>query len=63
MIDTQMALCPYCGERLEISIDPSVSKQTYIEDCQICCRPITLTITLSGIDGTDVHVEARAEED
>jgi len=63
MMDTQMALCPYCGKWLEISIDPSVPKQTYIEDCQICCRPITLTITLSGIDGTDVHVEARTEED
>jgi len=25
--------CPYCGERLDILIDPSDLDQQYIEDC------------------------------
>jgi len=37
--------CPYCGETIEIMADPSVVRQEYIEDCQVCCRPITPTIT------------------
>ena len=33
-------LCPYCGEIVEIALDPgSGSRQEYVEDCQVCCRP------------------------
>ena len=39
--------CPYCGESVEITIDSSVGRQQYIEDCHVCCRPIHLTISLN----------------
>ena len=29
-------------------LDSSVNKQTYIEDCEVCCRPIEITTTFSG---------------
>ncbi len=35
--------CPYCWESITMLLDSSVSKQTYIEDCEICCNPIELT--------------------
>ncbi|MFT5171166.1 MAG: hypothetical protein ACI9BD_000938 [Candidatus Marinamargulisbacteria bacterium] len=41
--DTQ---CPYCWETFEVLIDCSVSPQTYIEDCEVCCRPITFNVTI-----------------
>ncbi len=62
-MDTQAIRCPYCGESVEIFIDPSVRRQEYVEDCQVCCRPITLTVTLDGDFAGDAHVEARTEED
>ncbi|HIM51315.1 MAG TPA: CPXCG motif-containing cysteine-rich protein [Acidobacteria bacterium] len=62
-MNTQTVRCPYCGEWLEVFIDPSVRRQEYIEDCQVCCRPITLTVTLDGDDVTIAHVAARTEED
>ncbi|HSC47655.1 MAG TPA: CPXCG motif-containing cysteine-rich protein, partial [Gammaproteobacteria bacterium] len=34
--------CPYCGETIEIVVDCSIENQRYIEDCQVCCRPIDL---------------------
>ena len=34
--------CPYCGERISVLIDNSVETQQYIEDCEVCCRPITV---------------------
>ena len=36
--------CPYCGETITILIDESVGAQQYIEDCQVCCRPIEVYI-------------------
>jgi hypothetical protein len=38
--------CPYCGERIEILLDASAGEQHYIEDCQVCCRPISVQVTL-----------------
>ncbi len=35
--------CPYCWEEISMILDPSIGKQTYIEDCEVCCNPIELT--------------------
>ena len=40
--------CPYCGESIEILVDLSVEEQSYIEDCQVCCRPINLTVMVDA---------------
>jgi hypothetical protein len=32
--------CPYCGERLETRVDLTADEPSYVEDCQVCCRPI-----------------------
>ncbi|HET8753923.1 MAG TPA: CPXCG motif-containing cysteine-rich protein [Salinimicrobium sp.] len=34
--------CPYCWEEISMILDPSVSGQTYIEDCEVCCNPIEI---------------------
>ena len=34
--------CPYCGQRIELSIDTSVADQRFTTDCEICCRPFEL---------------------
>jgi hypothetical protein len=32
--------CASCGEWNETSVDESAgSRQSYVEDCQVCCRP------------------------
>ena len=53
--------CPYCWEMLDISIDPSVAEQEYVEDCQVCCHPILLSVSI-GEDQVPI-VEARAENE
>jgi Cysteine-rich CPXCG len=40
------APCPYCGERFETRIDLSAGAQEYIEDCEVCCRPMALSVEL-----------------
>jgi hypothetical protein len=33
-------VCPSCGERIVIPLDPSAgSEQSYVEDCPVCCNP------------------------
>ena len=53
--------CPYCGELITILVDNSLPEQQYIEDCQVCCRPIMLSVTIDA-DG-DATVAATAENE
>lgn len=39
--------CPYCGEPFDTVVDLSSGSTSYIEDCQICCRPIELRLEVS----------------
>ena len=58
--------CPYCGEQIDILVDPSITEQSYIEDCQVCCRPIVLGITVYGsseMDEQDITVTVRHENE
>jgi hypothetical protein len=36
--------CPYCWEEISMLLDPSISQQTYVEDCEVCCNPIRITL-------------------
>jgi cysteine-rich CPXCG protein len=52
--------CAYCGEENEIPVDPSAGRrQSYTEDCTVCCRPnvIHITITEEG----DLSILAEPE--
>lgn len=53
--------CPYCGEIITILVDDSLPEQEYVEDCQVCCRPIVMTVSIDA-DG-DAAVTATAEND
>ena len=50
--------CPYCGEQISMVLDTSVVRQTYIEDCEVCCRPIEVRYTVEDDELNDF--EARA---
>lgn len=49
MLPSATCHCPYCGEPIELLIDDSVEHQDYIEDCQVCCRPIRVAVAI--VDG------------
>ena len=59
--DTASVDCPYCGETIEVLVDPSVDHQQYIEDCSVCCRPIVFTVTAD--DGELLSVDVRSEDE
>jgi transcription elongation factor Elf1 len=53
--------CPYCGETLEVLIDPVDAGQQYIEDCQVCCKPINFVVT-ETMDG-DLTVSVFSDDE
>jgi uncharacterized Zn finger protein len=53
--------CPYCGERIEILVDASAGDQRYVEDCQVCCRPIEVSVTIDA-DGEPRVVVSGEDE-
>ena len=53
--------CPYCGEPITVLVDNSLPEQEYVEDCQVCCRPMVLHV-LVDVDG-DATVAASAENE
>ncbi len=54
--------CPYCGETFETNVDASGGDQEYIEDCQVCCRPIVFRIRTDAA-GNLLDVETRRDDD
>jgi len=42
--------CPYCGELINTRLDLSAGSQSYVEDCQVCCQPmqVSLRVTADG---------------
>ena len=54
--------CPCCGERIELAVDDSAGDQDYIEDCQVCCRPIAITVSVEGPEN-GLRVVARREDE
>lgn len=52
--------CPYCGETISVVVDCSIEFQDYIEDCSVCCRPVSLAVS---VDGEQVDVVPRHENE
>jgi hypothetical protein len=37
---------PACGEEISMVLDLSIRRQSYVEDCEVCCRPIQISYTV-----------------
>ena len=54
--------CATCGEEIETVVDESQGlAQEYIDDCQVCCRPNVLRITIDEESG-ETWIDASFEE-
>ncbi|WP_415226338.1 CPXCG motif-containing cysteine-rich protein [Psychromonas sp.] len=48
--------CPYCGETISVLIDRQEAGGQYIEDCQVCCRPIVFQVSEDVLNNLIVTV-------
>ena len=56
--------CPCCGESVDIVLDPgSGTRQQYVEDCEVCCRPWQVSVAYGADGSADVAVVAADDPD
>ena len=54
--------CAGCGEWIETTVDESAgSKQQYVEDCQVCCQPMEVFVSVE--DDEECSVSVRRTDD
>ena len=54
--------CPYCGESIEITLDPgSGTEQEYVEDCEVCCQPWRVIVSYDAAGRAEVSVTPLVE--
>ena len=53
--------CAVCGQGNETVVDLSAGfRQSYVEDCAICCRPNVLRVKADEVSG-EISIEAESE--
>jgi len=60
-IDERESYCPYCGEIISLLIDNSIDNQEYVEDCQVCCSPILISVEIDH-DG-NIFINTKRENE
>jgi hypothetical protein len=49
LADAALVYCPYCGEEVEVTVDPAGGElQEYVEDCEVCCQPWSVRVWVDG---------------
>lgn len=51
--------CPYCGEDVEIYLEPEV-RGSLVQDCEVCCNPWNVRVS-TGDEGDRYLEVSRAD--
>jgi len=54
---TETITCPFCGQSFDLLIDTSVTKQRFVTDCEVCCRPFEVVAECEA--GEVLSIEVR----
>ena len=60
MNDSLAIECPHCGESFSLAFDVAEGSANFVIDCEVCCRPMTITVRVSDdgeIEGLDIAAE------
>ena len=49
MDDQFFVTCPYCGESIEVYVEPDM-RGSFVQDCEVCCNPWRLRLVGRGDD-------------
>jgi hypothetical protein len=56
MLQTESIQCPFCGQTFELEIDISGGTQTFVTDCEVCCRPMEVRVACESGEISDLTV-------
>lgn len=55
-------ICPHCWQTISMVLDLSEGAQRYIEDCEVCCRPIEIIYTIGETGLVDFDASGQSGE-
>jgi transcription elongation factor Elf1 len=50
--------CPFCGQTFDVPIETNDQSQRLVIDCEICCRPLEISVECQA--GEILSVDVRA---
>lgn len=54
--------CPYCGGENMLVVDsPSHGSQSFVQDCEVCCKPIEIRLTVRAGEVQNLLVRRENE--
>jgi len=62
VLDSCRIQCPYCGESVDLTVDIDHEAMQYVEDCHVCCRPISVCINIDAQGGPPTVTVKRDDE-
>jgi C4-type Zn-finger protein len=59
ILETITVQCPSCGEVMELQVDCAEGNQELTEECPVCDKPFTISVTISdnGVSSVEVLEE------
>lgn len=61
MTAEQQYTCPHCWESSVIQLDLSGGSQTFVQDCEVCCNPISFSYFTRGGELVSFHYESTQD--
>ena len=63
LVESATVFCPYCGEAVEIAVDQGGGLvPEYVEDCEVCCRPWSVHVSVDPTGQAHVTVTSLDAE-
>jgi len=59
--DEFLVTCPFCGEQVEIYVEPDVNG-SFVQDCEVCCNPWRVNVSGRAEDRTVYVTRADGSE-
>ena len=50
--------CPFCGQSFELAVDSSIPSQRFTTDCEVCCRPLEVSVECEPGEILSLDVQA-----
>lgn len=50
--------CPHCFQEISMLVDISLPEQEYIEDCEVCCNPIEVKVSVMNQEITNFQANS-----
>ncbi|HHC72879.1 MAG TPA: CPXCG motif-containing cysteine-rich protein [Thiotrichales bacterium] len=52
----ERVFCPYCGEPFTLLLDVTDGEYESVEDCAVCCKPVTVRVWRTGEEEPSLEV-------